>query len=121
MLDKPLRTHGSFKTKYDVPQRVRPEHLLRQVNEHQNETGDIPDPREPYVDMLSSTGWDLTLKFVLIPYVAKIRQALLKQVGLPDEERHRLQGSLATLERFIEELYKRAQEKLPDWVAREFR
>ncbi|MDE2098152.1 MAG: hypothetical protein KGL39_12935 [Patescibacteria group bacterium] len=121
MLDRPPRPHGSFKTKYDVPERKPPAQLLRHVTEQHIEAGDVPDPREPYVDMLSSVGWDLAMRFVVLPYVGKIRQALLKQVGLPDEERHRLQGSLATIERLVEELYKRAQEKVPEGVASAFR
>jgi hypothetical protein len=121
VLDKPSRPHGSFKTRYDVPDRRSAREVLRQTAEREAEMGDTPDPREPYVDMLSTPGWELALKYVILPYVQRVRKSLLKQVDLPDPERQRLHGSLYTLEHIIEELYKRAQESVPGWVASEFR
>jgi hypothetical protein len=95
--------------------------MLRQTNARETETGDIPDPREPYADMLGTSGWDLALKYVILPYVARVRGALLKQADLTMEERARLVGSLTTVEHLVTELYKRAEEQVPVGVAESFR
>lgn len=120
---RPSRPFGSFKTRYDVPanRAPRPEDMLRPTNARETETGDIPDPKEPYFDMLCSTGWNLTIKYVLMPYLSRLRGALLKQTDLTTEERARLVGSLTTCEYLVTELYKRAGEQVPVGVADSFR
>ena len=137
--DKPLRAHGAFMTRYDVPQRER---YTFEVDESGRphtatgastgrsrgqapqpppfETGDTPDPREPYADLLASSGWDMTVRFVILPYAKRVRQALLKHADLSEGERQRLVGALTTLEHIVEELYKRADEKPPGWVVETF-
>ncbi|MDE2100966.1 MAG: hypothetical protein KGL39_27215 [Patescibacteria group bacterium] len=123
MLNSPTpgRPYGSYKTRYAIPSRKDPEERLRDASDGSIETGDIPDPSEPYLELISSTGWELTWRFVLEPFIDELRASLLNSTSLSPEERARQQGGLFALGEVLKRLYTRAGEKVPVGVEKAFK
>lgn len=74
---------------------------------------------EPYSDLVSSVGWNDTMKRIVIPLIRKIKNELLKNIHLDEGQRIGNIRTIALFGAIIEEVYKRSGDKMPDWIRSE--
>lgn len=74
---------------------------------------------EPYVDLVSSAGWNETLQRIVIPLLHKIRHELLKDINLDAGRRQGDIRAIALIGLIITETYRRSGEQMPEWIRRE--
>lgn len=112
------RGFRSFAPRYDVPQRGHTD--IRFPKENEAEAGPQIDQREPFVDLLLTEGFREYVRLVVLPYVSDVRKALLNSAELDEKQRQRLVGSLHTTKHLITQVFTRAGEPVPEWLARQF-
>lgn len=112
------RSQRNFYTRYAVPE--RPGSDVRFNGTHA-ESGPTQDEREPFVELLLGEGFKEVVRLIILPYVRDLRKALLRSADMPENQRQRLIGSLSTIEHIVTQIFQRAGEPLPEWLANQFK
>lgn len=74
---------------------------------------------EPYLDLVSSQGWNDAMKYIVIPILGKIKRELLKDLRLSEGTRIGDIRTIALFGAIIEAVYKRSGQEMPGWIRSE--